>query len=103
MPATTREEVDFGDEVEVAEPPLEQKYKEQMRQIVSQKIELPISALKRMIEAQIKLNPEFQRRDRWNVDKQSRFIESIIMNVPVPPVFLGEDKYGDYTVLDASR
>ncbi len=95
--------VDFGSDAAAPEPPLEQKYKLQMRQIVSQKIELPISALKGMIEAQIKLNPDFQRRDRWTQDKQSRFIESIIMNVPIPPVFLGEDEYGDYTVLDGRQ
>jgi hypothetical protein len=95
--------VDFGSESATPEPPLEQKYRVQMRQIVSQKIELPISALKGMIEAQIKLNPDFQRRDRWNQEKQSRFMESIIMNVPIPPVFLGEDEYGDYTVLDGRQ
>jgi len=99
----SKDHVDFGDDEPTIEPPLEQKYREQMRQIVSQKIELPISALKAMIDTQIKLNPDFQRRDLWTVDKQSRFIESIIMNVPIPPVFLGEDEYGDYTVLDGRQ
>lgn len=96
--------IDFGDEP--VEPPasaLEQKYREQMRQIVSQKIDLPISTLPGMIEDQIDLDPEFQRRDRWDHTKQSRFIESIIMNVPIPPVFLGEDQYGKYVVLDGRQ
>ena len=83
--------------------PLEQKYREQMRQIVSQKIELPVSTLTEMIDTQINLNPEFQRRDRWDRSQQSRFIESIIMNVPIPPVFLGEDEYGKYVVLDGRQ
>jgi len=82
---------------------LEKKYAQQMRQIHPQKIELPISMLKTMIEEQISLSPDFQRRDRWDAKKQSRFIESIIMNVPVPPVFLGEDKYGQYVVLDGRQ
>lgn len=82
---------------------LEEKYSKQMRQIHPQKIELPISTLKAMIDEQIKLDPDFQRRDRWDVKQQSRFIESIIMNVPVPPVFLGEDKYGSYVVLDGRQ
>jgi len=56
-----------------------------------------------MIKEQIDLNPDFQRRDRWDVEKQSRFIESIIMNVPIPPVFLGEDQYGTYVVLDGRQ
>ena len=85
--------IDFGEEpVGGTAAALEQKYSQQMRQIVSQKIDLPISTLPEMIKDQINLNPDFQRRDRWDLDKQSRFIESIIMNVPIPPVFLGEDR-----------
>lgn len=84
-------------------PVLEQKYQQQMRQIVTQKIELPVAALPEMLKNQIKLNPEFQRRERWDEVRQSRFIESIIMNVPVPPVFLGEDDYGHYVVLDGRQ
>ena len=89
--------IEFGDEPAGEQPdqtPLEKKYSQQMRQIISQKIDLPISTLPDMINEQIDLNPGFQRRDRWDVEKQSRFIESIIMNVPIPPVFLGEDQYG---------
>ncbi len=82
---------------------LETKYRDQMRQIVSQKLDLPISTLVEMIDDQINLSPEFQRRDIWPLDKRSRFIESIIMNVPIPPVFLGEDEYGSYVVLDGRQ
>ncbi len=96
--------IEFGEEaVEPGTTALEQKYNKEMRQIVSQKIDLPISTLPGMISEQIDLNPDFQRRDRWDVDKQSRFIESIIMNVPIPPVFLGEDQYGKYVVLDGRQ
>ena len=96
--------IDFGEEpVDAPLTPLEKKYSQQMRQIVSQKIDLPISTLPDMIKEQINLNPGFQRRDRWDQEKQSRFIESIIMNVPIPPVFLGEDEYGSYVVLDGRQ
>jgi len=57
--------VDFGDEPPpIPEEPLsalEKKY-EDMRQIVTQKIDLPISTLPSMIKDQINLNPNFQRR-----------------------------------------
>jgi len=98
------ETIDAGEEPHSdPQPTLEDKYKDQMRQIMPQKIELPISTLLTMIEEQINLNPEFQRRDRWPKPHQSRFIESIIMNVPIPPVFLGEDEYGSYVVLDGRQ
>jgi hypothetical protein len=73
--------IDFGEEPGEQETALEQNYSLEMRQIVSQKIDLPVSTLPEMIKEQIDLNPHFQRRDRWDVEKQSRFIESIIMNV----------------------
>lgn len=81
----------------------EKKYKAQMRQIVTQKLDLPISTLPSMLQDQIKINPEFQRRDRWDEQRQSRLIESLLMNVPIPPVFLGEDDYGYYVVLDGRQ
>jgi hypothetical protein len=105
MSEILRTEIEDGEEAPIVETlqALEEKYRAQMRQIVSQKIELPISTLKEMIEKQIDLSPDFQRRDRWNNEKGSRFIESIIMNVPIPPVFLGEDEYGKYLVLDGRQ
>ncbi len=103
MPDDQNLEIEFGEEPAEPETALEQKYSKEMRQIVSQKIDLPISTLPDMIREQIDLNPHFQRRDRWDVEKQSRFMESIIMNVPIPPVFLGEDQYGKYVVLDGRQ
>jgi hypothetical protein len=82
---------------------LESKYREQMRQIFPVRIDLPMYGLKNQIEAQIDLKPNFQRRNRWTNKDRSRFIESIIMNVPVPPVFLGEENYGKYVVLDGRQ
>lgn len=84
-------------------PGFEAKYKDQMRQILTQKIDLPISTLPAMLADQIKINPSFQRRDRWDEERQSRLIESLLMNVPIPPVFLGEDEYGHYVVLDGRQ
>lgn len=46
------------------------------------------------------LNPDFQRRHRWNRTKQSRLIESFIMNVPIPPIFLYEFELARYEVMD---
>nr|WP_274382582.1 DUF262 domain-containing protein [Methylorubrum extorquens] len=51
----------------------------------------------------IDLDPTFQRRLRWDVARQSKLIESFLMNVPVPPVFLNEDEYGKYSVIDGKQ
>ena len=46
------------------------------------------------------LNPEYQRRKRWDSVRKSRLIESFIMNVPIPPIFLYEIEYAVYEVMD---
>ena len=46
------------------------------------------------------LNPDFQRRRRWNNEKKSKLIESFIMNVPIPPIFLYENDFSHYEVMD---
>ena len=49
------------------------------------------------------LRPEYQRRLRWDNNKKSRLIESFIMNVPVPSVFLYESELGRFEVMDGQQ
>jgi hypothetical protein len=49
------------------------------------------------------LRPEYQRRLRWDTKKKSKLIESFIMNVPVPPVFLYEKSLGKFEVMDGQQ
>ena len=53
--------------------------------------------------AAINLDPDFQRRERWSPEKQSSLIESFLLNVPVPPIYLAEDEYGQYSVVDGKQ
>jgi len=46
------------------------------------------------------LNPEYQRRKRWTSRQKSLLIESFIINVPIPPIFLYEVEYAVYEVMD---
>ena len=49
------------------------------------------------------IRPEYQRRLRWDNKKKSQLIESFIMNVPVPPIFLYEKSLGDFEVMDGQQ
>lgn len=49
------------------------------------------------------LRPEYQRRLVWDAAKKSKLIESFIMNVPVPPVFLYESQIGSFEVMDGQQ
>lgn len=80
-----------------------QKYKDTQKRLVSQKLDFYIPSLKDMLNNKIDLEPKFQRRDRWNIKQQSKLIESIIMGVPVPPIFLAEEEYDKYSVMDGKQ
>lgn len=54
-------------------------------------------------EGSIDPSPEYQRRNRWSIAKQSALIESFLLNVPVPPVYLAEEQFGAYTVIDGKQ
>ncbi|MDP2517446.1 DUF262 domain-containing protein [Shimia thalassica] len=49
------------------------------------------------------LRPEYQRRLRWDNKKKSKLIESFIMNIPVPPIFLYEKSLGKFEVMDGQQ
>ena len=46
------------------------------------------------------INPEFQRLFRWNNYQKTRFIESILLGIPTPPIFVAEDKEGKWELVD---
>ncbi|OPX98510.1 MAG: hypothetical protein A4E59_00430 [Syntrophorhabdus sp. PtaB.Bin027] len=53
----------------------------------------------------INLYPHFQRRDAWTIIKKSRFIESILLGLPLPQIVLAENRNerGKYLVLDGKQ
>ena len=46
------------------------------------------------------LEVPFQRHYIWRDDKASQLIESIIMNVPIPPIYFAEEDDGRWLVID---
>jgi hypothetical protein len=51
----------------------------------------------------VDIAPRFQRRDRWSIAKQCALIESFLLNIPVPPIYLAEDELGTYSVIDGKQ
>ena len=48
----------------------------------------------------IRIRPEYQRLFRWTREQQSLFIESLILEIPVPPLFFYENADGKWELLD---
>ena len=56
--------------------------------------------LRRIERGRSVMNPPFQRDFVWDEIKQSRLIESIIMRIPIPVLYLAEDEEGRMVVVD---
>lgn len=78
---------------------LQQKAKE--RTVRTQNIEYDLETLvKKIKKGIIKLDPSYQRRHWWKQETSSRLIESLILNIPVPVIYLSQDVDVDAETLD---
>ena len=46
------------------------------------------------------IDPDYQRLFRWSEANQSRFIESLLLEMPIPPIFVVELDEGVYELID---
>lgn len=51
-------------------------------------------------DQEIVIRPEFQRLFRWPIEKQARLIESILLDIPLPPIFVAQRDDGVWEVVD---
>jgi hypothetical protein len=81
------------------------KYSETQIRVVRSGLDLPLQVLKDNIGKKdyINISPAFQRRGRWDNKKRSLLIESFLLNIPIPPVFLYENTYNQYEVMDGRQ
>lgn len=49
---------------------------------------------------EIDIHPEFQRFYRWSDSQKTNLIESILLGIPIPPVFVSQRKDGIWDVVD---
>ena len=49
---------------------------------------------------ELDLHPEFQRFFRWTNEQKSRLIESLLLGIPIPPIFVSERRDSKWDVID---
>lgn len=47
--------------------------------------------------------PTYQRRQRWSPERQSQLIESFLINIPIPPLFVYESRPNVYEIMDGQQ
>lgn len=51
-------------------------------------------------DGELDIHPEFQRYYRWTDEQKSRFIESILLGIPIPSLFVAQRQDGKWDVID---
>lgn len=61
--------------------------------------------LNQLKKGNINISPKFQRRDAWTKTRKSKFIESILLGIPIPQIILAEQKKerGRFIVIDGKQ
>lgn len=80
------------------------RFEQAQDSLVLQSSDLSLETIAKMVESDaIDVSPRYQRRERWSQRAQAELIESFLLNVPVPPVYLAEDDFGTYSVIDGKQ
>ena len=94
------EEKLFEDEDEIEENEILEVPKE-IRRLNIETHDYRIKDIVGMIkEEDIILRPHYQRGFIWDKTKSSLLIESVLLNIPLPPIYLAEENDGTLTVID---
>lgn len=80
---------------------LEKEIERARKEIVSDGYEMSLGEVMNLYkDNELKINPEFQRLFRWDITRKTRFIESILLSIPIPPIFVFQDDDGNWELID---
>lgn len=75
--------------------------KEKSNEVKATRVTYSIRELRSMFEGgDINIQPEFQRIFRWTEGQRSSLIESLLLSIPLPSIFVSESDDGTWEVID---
>lgn len=93
------EDLKYSDELD--EELIVEEIPKEERKLITQAYDKSVSDLYSMMQDEdIILNPDYQREYVWDNKKASLLIESILLNVPIPVVYMSEEDDGRWSVID---
>lgn len=80
---------------------LADEIQEKSKEIYKEAYQMSIGELANLYrDGELDIHPEFQRVFRWSDDQKSRLIESIMLNIPIPQIFVNQAEDGTWDVID---
>jgi len=81
--------------------PIEQEIALSRQKINTDSYEMSIGEIINLYrDVEILINPEFQRLFRWDSTRKTRFIESLLLGIPIPPIFVFQNEDGIWELID---
>jgi Protein of unknown function DUF262 len=64
----------------------------------------PIKTLvQEIVDGELVVRPTFQRNQVWDPRRKSKFVESLLLNIPIPTLFFAEDEDNTKVVVDGQQ
>ena len=80
---------------------LEQEVSDERKRLSSDRLDLSFGELINLYKnEELIIRPEYQRLFRWSHKQKTALIESILLSIPIPPIFVAEDKNGVWELVD---
>lgn len=80
---------------------LEQDFTQARSNLVTDRLDMSFGEIMNIYQdGEILIAPEFQRLFRWTEYQRTRFIESVLLGIPIPPIFVSEDINGKWELVD---
>ena len=71
------------------------------KEIVSDGYDMSVGELINLYrDGEIFINPSYQRFYRWKPEQKTRFIESLVLGIPIPPIFVFQNEDGSWELID---
>jgi hypothetical protein len=78
-----------------------EEIKKESQEIATDSYSMSIGELVSMYKnGEINIRPEFQRYFRWSLEQKVRLIESILLGIPIPPIFVQQNDDGKWELVD---
>ncbi len=73
----------------------------QLKNVHTQSLDISFNELADMVSTkELDISPDYQRLFRWSEGARSRFIESLLLEMPVPPIYVVEEEDGRKLLID---
>jgi hypothetical protein len=74
------------------------------RQVVSDGYDMSFGELMSLYRGgELVVSPAYQRLFRWKVSQKTKFIESLLLGIPIPPIFVFQRNTGVWELIDGPR